>query len=370
MTGRSFHLLFCMTPGVGLATWRADGVLDREMMPYVEYARRGWRVTIATYDRPDMIPPLPPGIDAVFCPHPRLLFLLPWTLRRAVLRADVVKTNQSQGAWWYLAAARLGRKPFILRCGWLPGPFLEKLEGMSWRLRRHRWLEGWAFRHADACQVATAEDRDWAVAHYGVPAGTIHVRPNFVNIAAFRPLGLRPKPRSVVFVGRLAPQKNLDLLIRSCEEAGASKLTLIGEGPERERLERMARTAKLSVECLGSRPHEDLPRLLQSAEVFALPSKVEGHPKALLEAMACGMACVATRVPGNISAVEDGVTGLMCDENAASVAAALKRLLDDPGLRRRLGENARRQVEEHLDFARIFGDELRLVEQLASSTHG
>jgi glycosyltransferase involved in cell wall biosynthesis len=364
MNSRRPRLLLCMTPGIGLARWQSVGSLERELKPYVEYVERGWSVTIATYDTPEALAAvaLPAGIDAVRCPPARLLPLAPWRMRKAFRGADVVKTNQSGGSWWYVAAARWHRRPILLRCGWLPGSYLETRDGLTLRLRKHRVLEGWAFRHANACLVATGADRQWAMRHYRVPGDRIHLRPNFVDTVLFQPApdlgGAGVRPRSVVFVGRLDGVKNPQLLVEACALARVSELCLVGEGPERARLEALARERGVRLRLTGAVPQAELPKVLREHEVFALPSRVEGHPKALFEAMACGLPCVGTRVPGIETALRDGETGLLCETDVPALGAALGRLLDDAALRRRLGAAARRQVVETLSFATVMDSEL------------
>lgn len=75
------NLLFCMTPGVGLNAWKSIGSLNRELKPYVEYVRRGWKVKILTFDKGE-IPKLPDGIETVCMPNHRWLWFLPWTHKK------------------------------------------------------------------------------------------------------------------------------------------------------------------------------------------------------------------------------------------------------------------------------------------------
>src|SRR5678815_6073369 len=81
-----------------------------------------------------------------------------------------------------------------------------------------------------------------------------------------------------------------------------------------------------------------LPAEYAAADAFVLPSFTEGHPKALIEAMSCGLPCVVSSRGGNLTLVEDGVTGLLFDPNRAdALAACLRRLREGPGLAERLG---------------------------------
>lgn len=78
------NLLLCMTPGIGLNTWKGIGSLKRELSTYVEYVRRGWKVRILTFDK-GKIPDLPEGIKAVRFPHRCLLFLLSWENGKVII---------------------------------------------------------------------------------------------------------------------------------------------------------------------------------------------------------------------------------------------------------------------------------------------
>lgn len=125
-------------------------------------------------------------------------------------------------------------------------------------------------------------------------------------------------------------------------------LTLVGDGPERPALERQVRDRRLAerVRFMGYR--SDPQTFLQQAAVFVLPSRFEGMPNALLEAMAAGLAVVVTDAsPGPLEVVDDGVTGLVVPSEAPqALAAALERLAVDPALRARLGAAAQTRLRQ------------------------
>jgi glycosyltransferase involved in cell wall biosynthesis len=366
------HLLFFMTPGNGLATWQRLGSLDRELLPYQEYLRRGWKVTIGTFDPKQDDVPGSRGFDLAYCPHPRLLFTLPWHFNHVVRNADIIKTNQSSGAWWYVLAARLLQKPILLRCGYVVGESLETTEGRTWRAKHYELWEGWAFRQATFCQVPTEALRQWVCARYRIDERQVGVVPNFVDTGIFTPLEKMDKlPRSVVCVGNISKVKNLSLLVQACAKAGASQLTLIGDGPEAQQIARLAEQLKVRVLFKGRVPNNQLPGILQQHEVYAQTSLREGHPKAFLEAMACGLPCVGTKVPGLQEAVEHGTTGLLAEPKFESVAESLQSLFSNSALRQILGANAARSVSERLSFKIVFEKEYanvnRILERWRSS---
>ncbi len=155
-----------------------------------------------------------------------------------------------------------------------------------------------------------------------------------------------------VTVARLVPQKGIDVLISALVQiSGAAKhwtLTLVGDGPERERLEQQVQQAGLQdrVKFLGFRP--DPQTFLLQAGVFVLPSRFEGMPNALLEAMAAGLAVVVTDAsPGPLEVVENGVNGFVVPaDNSQALKAVLEMLAANPALRERLGLSARETLRQ------------------------
>lgn len=357
-----------MTPGNGLGTWKRIGSIDRELTPYREYLKTGWHVTIATFNKDDMKRPEARDFALVYPPRPRLLLLLPWALKQAIRQADVLKTNQSGMSWWYVWAARLYRKPILLRCGYVAGEFIETTEGRTLRARLYQLREGWAFRKATYCLVPTESLRQWVIERYRVKEDRIGVLPNFIDTSLFRPLpGIVRAPRSVVSVGNITRVKNYELLVKACAKAEATHLTLFGDGPEKHRLEQLADDLGLELNLPGRVPNERLPAKLQAHAVYVQTSIWEGHPKSLLDAMACGMPCIGTRVPGTKDTIVTNETGLLCDLDADSLSQCLERLFGDSVLGTTLGENAACRVKEMFSFERVFETErgiaLRLVKE-------
>lgn len=181
--------------------------------------------------------------------------------------------------------------------------------------------------------------------------------------AARAELGLPAEALVVVGVSRLVPRKGFDVLIDAVGklqgELPSLVLALGGEGRDRRRLEERARRGRAPVRFLGRVPDDVLPRLYGAADVFAMPCRnrwagleQEGFGIVYLEAAAAGVPQVAGRSGGSHEAVVDGETGIVLDASAGAGALvhALKRLLADPVLRRRMGEAARRRAEDLFDY--------------------
>lgn len=245
-----------------------------------------------------------------------------------------------------------------------------------------------AVSEAVAREVARAEGAD--------PARIVVIA-NGVDVERFRPggpdggdresgreaarerLGLAPDAIVVGAIGRHSPEKGLLHLLEAVARARARgcplELLLAGDGPQRVELERRARGLGLGgwVTFLGVR--RDPEWIYPALDVFALPSLEEGSPIALLEAMACGCAVVASRVGGVPEVVEAGdgpgyrtersVAGLtVAPRDPEALARALALLAGDPGLRRRLGLAARRRIEAELGVATMVERHERLYEEM------
>jgi len=167
-------------------------------------------------------------------------------------------------------------------------------------------------------------------------------------------------PYIVLFVGRLVGAKNLLTWLRVAagvaEQMPEVEFHLVGEGAQRPELEEMAKGVGLGerVKFLGSQPYGELPSIYRSATVFLLTSHYEGFGRVVAEAAANRLPVVAPRIGGVEDIVEDGVSGYLCAPgDSAAMARAVVELLANPELRRRMGEEGRRNVVERFDPNRL-----------------
>jgi glycosyltransferase involved in cell wall biosynthesis len=207
-------------------------------------------------------------------------------------------------------------------------------------------------RHAAGCALARRIDAHVAVGeragaiverYLRLPDGAVRVVPNGVPPPAPATGGSRPGVLSVGAVGRLTDQKHLDALVRALAATSQMHLSLVGDGPERGALERLARDLGVSDRLEITGWIDDARDRLPGLDVLALPSRWEGMPLAILEAMHAGIPVVAADVGSVAEAVADGETGfVVAPGDQPALQERLERLGASPDLRRRLGDAARR----------------------------
>jgi glycosyltransferase involved in cell wall biosynthesis len=240
-----------------------------------------------------------------------------------------------------------------LRGGDVPG-FLPRQIGAWHRLTRPVILGLWA----DAAAVVANSLGLAELARQAGPKIPIMVLPNGVDTVRYRPVPERPRREDgglrLLFVGRLVHQKGLDLLLEALAVAPRDvTLDIVGDGPEREALIGQAHRLGVSgrVRFLGWLDRDALPAHFQAADAFAFPSRDEGMPNAVLEAMACGLPVIATDVRGLAEVVVDGRSGwLVPPEDRTALAAAIGHCRADPALRVRRGAEGRLLAETRFSW--------------------
>ena len=295
--------------------------------------------------------------------------LLPFLYRRRLRECEALRIEQFPGVIPALVARALYGIPFVVTYGYHYGE-IARLAGSRLKPELYRWLERAAFPRAAGVIVTSHQMEALLSAHPARPR--LAYFPNGVDTETFAPAP-EPRPkhgsRTVLYVGRLSQEKNLARLIEALALVReAPRLVLVGDGSLRGDLEQRARAAGVGADFLGVVPHGQLPRHFQSADCFVLPSLSEGNPKALIEAMACGLPCAASARGGIPSILEEGVTGLLFDpERVEDIAGAVGRLLADRPLADGLGERARAQALSLFDAHALLKAEVAFVQSVSGA---
>lgn len=195
--------------------------------------------------------------------------------------------------------------------------------GLTFRIRRRQILH--MIAAAKAVTTRSQALKDLLVSH-GADPGKISVLYNGVDPALFHPnrLEQQASPPRLVYVGRLSAEKGVaDMLAGVAQLSSPPPIVIIGDGPQRAALQRQAPFATF----LGAKRNDEIAPLLRANDIICLPSHMEGVPNAALEAFACGLPVVATRI-GGLPEIVTAETGILAEpKNPASFAAALRTAL-------------------------------------------
>jgi sugar transferase (PEP-CTERM/EpsH1 system associated) len=325
--------------------------------------------------RPDV------AVESLDLPPGPLLASLPRLWRRfRALRPSIVHTRNVGTLEAQLAAACAG---VAVRVHGEHGWEVHDLVGSNRSLLRTRRM----LRRLVHAQVALSTPTyEYLRDRVGVPVGRLHSICNGVDTDRFHPRaraeGGTSAPLLVGYVGRLADVKNPILLIDAFERAHALlsrssaplaarlRLEIVGDGPlaamVRERTSKSA--LRDAITLAGDR--NDIPEQMRRFDVYALPSLAEGISNTLLEAMASGLPCVATRVGGNDELVDANRTGLLVESgNVDDFAQALAAYLRDDSLRSEHGANARKRAVERFGIDRMIEAYENLYTSLLAQRH-
>ena len=223
---------------------------------------------------------------------------------------------------------------------------------------------------ADRVVVLGSSWEDFLCRDVGISRNKVTIIPNAVPMpAAAREVTPGQRCR-LLFLGRLAERKGADRFIQALHAIEPDKLdydaVMAGDG-EIEIYRGMAEALGVNdrVQFTGWLDREAVATLMRTADVLVLPSLNEGLPMAILEGMAYGLAVVATPVGAIGDVIRDGETGLLVPPgDAPALAAALRRVITDPGLRGRLGREARRLAQAEFDVAAYGGRFIRLYDEI------
>jgi glycosyltransferase involved in cell wall biosynthesis len=365
--------------GGGLKTTAASGQAERFIRYYLEqYAHAFEQIyffsyhseSLADYTQTDhllrqvkVVPPVQPM-------HYRRYTLQMARLTEGMMRqCQVLRVFQATGAFPAVMAQHRYGLPFVMTYGYKYHTF-ARIEGHHVMALLLRLWEPWALKRATAVIVTTTELHQY-VSKFTHP-NKIHLIPNGVDTQLFdlAPQVVVDEPPTILFIGRFTPQKNLPLLLQAAAQLKSPiRLKFIGDGPLRKDLENQAQSLDIQVEFHGVVPHQELPTHLQNATLFVLPSLTEGHPKALIEAMSCGLPCVASDSNGNRLLIQHGQTGLLFESNdVQSLIKALMRFLEDKAYASACGQAARQYIKQNLDIHNLLAQEITLLKNVGRAS--
>ncbi|MFW9938218.1 MAG: glycosyltransferase family 4 protein [Candidatus Thorarchaeota archaeon] len=381
-------ILITFTFGVSLDQWYNSGIIYRELELYKKLLKKNVKIIFLTYgDDRDLKYSNILGDINIFPAQKYIksksrLFqllkslLIPFKLKKLFKQIDIIKTNQMEGSLIACLGKLLYRKKLIIRCGyeWLKFYILEN------KIKKRNFFKYWAryfyiyitelisYKLADSIILTSPIDIDFIIKVFRLnkKQKKIKLLYNYIDSDLFKPLNLLKKEKSVIYIGRLNEQKNLFNLLEAFKDLKDFTLDIIGDGELKEKLMLKANKLKLNVNFLGLFPNNKIPEILNQHEFFILPSYYEGNPKALLEAMSCGLICIGTNVWGIKNLIEHEENGLLCKPNASSIKQTILKYYKDGTLRKKIQQNARNFILDNASLNSIAEKEYRIYKDCTS----
>jgi glycosyltransferase involved in cell wall biosynthesis len=286
-------------------------------------------------------------------------------LRAAARGADVLHAQAFASVPPCVAARRTTGAPLVTT--FHTSHFLARAKRPAWRP-----ILAWIVRASDRNLAASQELAD--VARSLAPEVRVEALPNGVDTERFQRTAPTLPPtsrRRLIVPRRLFPKNGVEYLVRAMPIMAARvdvEAVLIGDGPERARLEALARELRVEdrITFLGARPHSDMPGLLSSGELAIFPSLMEATSVAALEAMACELPVAASRVGGLPEIVDESVGGLFEPADPESLARKVVSLLQGADLST-VGKRARERVVERWSNDRLVERHLEIYTELTGA---
>jgi glycosyltransferase involved in cell wall biosynthesis len=289
-------------------------------------------------------------------------------LRKVARGADVLHAQAFASVPPCVAARRSSGAPLVTT--FHTSHFLTRAQRPAWRP-----VLSWIVRAGDRNLAASRELA--SVAESLAPGVRVEALPNGVDTGRFRRVqpALPPTPRRRLIVPRrLFPKNGVEFLVRALPLIASRadvEAVLVGDGPERARLEGLAQELGVSgrITFLGARPHAEMAGLLSSGELAVFPSLMEATSVAALESMACELPVAASRVGGLPEIVDDEVGALFAPGEPEDLARAVVGLLERPDLAA-LGKRARERVARRWSNDRLVERHLEIYQELSERPRG
>lgn len=354
------------TIGVSLEQWEKQGLLDREKLIYEKHLKEGHfeKIIWFTYGKNDLTiynqlineGRLDKRIIIVEMPkwflgkHKSLIYsyLIPFVHWKECKKLDIIKTNQMGGAWTAAIIHKIYNVPFLLRTGYTYSTNIAgNIKDDSIRSKkcflylkyiRYIMLEKKLYRRCNVATVSSKHDKEYICKKYGIASGKICVIGNYIDHDLFKNMKEKNRQERFVYVGRLSEEKNLFNIVTAANKARIG-IDIYGKGELKNSLEKYILKNHIDARLMGVVDNIYLPKVLNQYRYFVLASKHEGMPKALLEALACGLLCVGTDVEGINEVIKDGDNGILAEGIDAKALCKAMIMIQNEDVQKKILEN-------------------------------
>ena len=377
------NIVYFLTYGYSLETWNESSALEREVKYFNLLSKNlGYKFFIITYGNESDLEYSGLFLDSEIIPlykykkhfDSKLLNFLnsltfPMKIKK-IINEDIhiTKQNQLLGSWVSYIFKKITRSKFFIRTGY-DMYFFSKAEKKSFiKQKLYMLLTFFGLNSADLYSVTSRADYDFLLKTFNFKGKKLKILKNWVETSqSFDALGRNEK---LISIGRLEYQKNYQFLV---EELSGQDYPLIiyGSGSKREELLELSKNLNVNLEIIDSISNRELINNLQNTKYFILPSRYEGNPKALLEAMSAGCIVFASNIKNHNEIINHKVNGFLFDLQRGSLKDVITQVLNNSKFNKEdlefISKNAVNTINEEYSISKIFNEEKNMLNDLVNN---
>ena len=314
-----------LTYDYSLETWEKNGTLNRELKIFEEIAKsENIKFKFISYDKGYVLKnsDLQQYIEIVsiyknlkYFNNKYLRFIysfyIPFKIKDEVEKSDLIFQNQLDGSWISMITKKLTKKPLMIRTGYDAYQFSINENKNKLFVYFYRVLTKLSLKYSDLYTVTSLSDKNYLENNF--KNAKVKITRNWSGLSKKNTENKRYSNK-ILCVGRLVEQKNYIFLINSLSKYKKSiSIDIVGEGPEKNKIKNLSKEKNVEVNYLGKINHDNLSEIYQKYKLYAIPSKFEGNPKTLLEAMGNGCIVLASNIENHSEIIDNSINGFLFD---------------------------------------------------------
>ena len=314
-----------LTYDYSLETWEKNGTLNRELKIFKEIAKsENIKFKFISYDKGYVLKnsDLQQYIETVsiyknlkYFNNKYLRFIysfyIPFKIKEEVEKSDLIFQNQLDGSWISMITKKLTKKPLMIRTGYDAYQFSINENKNKLFVYFYRVLTKLSLKYSDLYTVTSLSDKNYLENNF--KNAKVKITRNWSGLSKKNTENKRYSNK-ILCVGRLVEQKNYIFLINSLSKYKKSiSIDIVGEGPEKNKIKNLSKEKNVEVNYLGKINHDNLSDIYQKYRLYAIPSKFEGNPKTLLEAMGNGCIVLASNIENHSEIIDNSINGFLFD---------------------------------------------------------
>lgn len=377
------NIVYFLTYGYSLKTWNESSALEREVKYFNLLSKDlGYKFFIITYGNESDLEYSGLFLDSEIIPlykykkhfDSKLLNFLnsltfPMKIKK-IINEDIhiTKQNQLLGSWVSYIFKKITGSKFFIRTGY-DMYFFSKAEKKSFiKQKLYMLLTFFGLNSADLYSVTSKTDYEFLLQSFNFKRNKLKILKNWVETS--QSIDTASRNEKLISIGRLEYQKNYKFLVK--ELSGQDyPLIIYGSGSKREELLELSKNLNVNLEIIDSISNRELINNLQNTKYFILPSRYEGNPKALLEAMSAGCIVFASNIKNHDEIINHKVNGFLFDLQRGSLKDVINQVLNNSKFNKEdlefISKNAVNTINEEYSISKIFNEEKNMLNDLVNN---